>query len=829
MTLQFSCDYLGKSCRHHQVLAFLKVGHPRNGVVSRSTYALPHPGLGDSVRLHGILPGRIAYLDYIRHGRVAFPPSYLFGGQFPATEGIMNPYEKHVVKSLDELNVVSTRTSIRGRAVAHAAKRLLGVPQVSVTTMWLMTHVAAIGIVIALATPAGAINKSWVVDDGFWANPANWSPVGVPAAGDDVLLGNLPGVQNSTVSLGAAGLVQPENVTVSDGMTLRTDSSGIWAGLRVRVEGSNLVGGGGGFATLFRSTLRLDGLLKANSLLTDFLEIADGGQLVLEDYATAQVFGQMVIDATSTAQGTGSISFNNSGRTLANDGTIRAGSGQGLTIRQQELTDGRLDLDGDFGQGRLDVPAGRTLTFVDDELNDSFSGQISLDSGADLRMFIANGWTADAQSSIDIAGSIVGLPSELNGQHFTFGGTMSIAGDLAWHKVIADATLLPTANFHVSEGDRISFLGETTVHGGSIQTLSGNPQNGHVEFAGATNWDGNVIVDGSLVQTGEATVSGPSVVNATTVDLDGPIGNQTVWNINNLFVVNADSIDGTVGNVFFGTMNIAGGFLPKLTLNLTDPGDHWGMNGTMNLMGDPGIFLERLAGSRMDSFGDVTVTSGRVQISADTRFWSGTLDIGPAGAILRMTGQTLLTSQVEVNGQGTLRNGTNGQLTLSHMASLDDVGLVNDGLLLIGIEAPGIASVDRFTSSASATWQLDIGGYVLGDEFDHLVVTDQPASLDGLLEVLLFDDGDGIFLPQIGDEFTILTAISGVTGQFINSPVSSAAGMLFHWSVLYHPNDVTLVLADVTPALPEPTSAVLLALGMAIALHVAHRAHCRVR
>ena len=82
-------------------------------------------------------------------------------------------------------------------------------------------------------------------------------------------------------------------------------AAGIWAGERVVIEGSNLVGGGGGIATLFRSTLLLDGVLKGNSLLTDFLEIDDGGRLVLEDYAIAQVFNQMTIDATSTVEGTG--------------------------------------------------------------------------------------------------------------------------------------------------------------------------------------------------------------------------------------------------------------------------------------------------------------------------------------------------------------------------------------------------------------------------------------------------------------------------------------------------------------------------------------------
>src|SRR5690606_19830515 len=67
------------------------------------------------------------------------------------------------------------------------------------------------------------------------------------------------------------------------------------------------------------------------------------------------------------------------------------------------------------------------------------------------------------------------------------------------------------------------------------------------------------------------------------------------------------------------------------------------------------------------------------------------------------------------------------------------------------------------------------------------------------------------FVPSLGDEFTILTAVGGVSGQFQNSPVSWAAGKQFHWTVLYHPNDVTLRLDSIT--VPEPASVMLAALA----------------
>jgi hypothetical protein len=124
--------------------------------------------------------------------------------------------------------------------------------------------------------------------------------------------------------------------------------------------------------------------------------------------------------------------------------------------------------------------------------------------------------------------------------------------------------------------------------------------------------------------------------------------------------------------------------------------------------------------------------------------------------------------------------------------------------------------VDRFTNDDDGTLHVRLGGYALGAEHSHLLVTGGEASLDGLLEVLLIDDGDGLFLPQLGDEFSILTAAGGVTGQFDNSPVSIGGGKQFHWSVIYNPFDVRLRLDEIVA--PEPQTLLLVVLGAMAAL-----------
>ena len=70
---------------------------------------------------------------------------------------------------------------------------------------------------------ASAAVKSWAVASGPWGAGGNWSPVGVPGAADDVLIGPHIDAANETVTLNADASV--DSVTLTDGMTLRTSTS----------------------------------------------------------------------------------------------------------------------------------------------------------------------------------------------------------------------------------------------------------------------------------------------------------------------------------------------------------------------------------------------------------------------------------------------------------------------------------------------------------------------------------------------------------------------------------------------------------------------------
>jgi len=446
-------------------------------------------------------------------------------------------------------------------------------------------------------------------------------------------------------------------------------------------------------------------------------------------------------------------------------------------------------------------------------------------------MQLANAWTADANATIDAPGDGTGLASELNGTAFSLAGEVTVLGDSGYLQVNAPTTIQPTADILVSTDDRaefsatgaattiqggqftvwdgaqLDFNGPTTVLGGAFSTESSDVADGSVDFGGDTTWNGNITFDGAARQSGLAEVTGATTINADTFDMDGSTG-TTTWDVFANFAVNADTIDTSVvsPNRFDGTINVHGGFIPRLTINFTNPGTAWHVNGSMNLSGLTTLWETRVAGSHMHVNGNLSVTGGKVHISADTTFEEQpggcNVNIGPTTAALRFGGTTFVGGGTVFSGMGILQNAASGHMTLRDGVSMMDVGLVNQGDLAIRRntlpDLAGLVSVDRFTSENAATLQIRIGGYTLGLGHDHIVVTGGPAVLDGTLDVQLFDAGGVAFFPQIGDQFTILTAVGGVSGTFDVVTSACAGGNNYQWNVLYGPNDVTLQLGSIS-------------------------------
>ena len=238
--------------------------------------------------------------------------------------------------------------------------------------------------------------KSWAVASGPWGAGGNWSPVGVPGAADDVLIGPHINASNETVTLSADASV--DSVTLTDGMTLRTSTSFLNVAGGTQVSGQNIVG-----PSTYTSRLRIEDGGLGLDFTTGNLSLSNFGRATLESAASMQLSGVLTIADTSSLSGNGSVYLTkNSGTALDNDGRIEATVG-GLTIFQ--TAGGRIDLDGAGGQGLVVVNSGggNGLEINGDQLTDAFSGDIEMTSNSRLEMNLTNGWSAGSGSSLPSA------------------------------------------------------------------------------------------------------------------------------------------------------------------------------------------------------------------------------------------------------------------------------------------------------------------------------------------------------------------------------------------------------------------------------------------
>ncbi|MCB9850207.1 MAG: PEP-CTERM sorting domain-containing protein [Phycisphaerales bacterium] len=656
---------------------------------------------------------------------------------------------------------------------------------------------------------------SWIVGDGNWGDPGNWSGNVVPNGFDTVRIGNLPGVHDSTVTLGAPGSGYDE-LFLSNGMTLDT-------------AGGELVSFGPAHISGYKTKLIVrpaPGGINDASFIGE-LDLSDIAVLRLEDDAVVRLEGASKSASLSAISGHGTVKIN-SNIPFDNSGSIVPGVNGGLVINQGPTNNYPIDLDGSTEQGGISfTKPSSTLTINASGLADSFSDGILMGPSATLYMNVGDGWVADSESSIvTYGGGGVGA-AQIAGEHMNFGGHIHIGNGESDLRILAPSTMEPTTyveihednslqyvgeteikggTYLLSEGANIDFDGATTISGGTFNTFSNLSYQGAVNFNAPTTWKGNVVVNGVAHQFADAQVNGLTSIDAGVFDMDG--GGNTNWQINHILHLYTSSVDSTLTNTFDGTIDITNNLTSRLWVELDNPADEWTMAGEMVVNGNALQYPIRVAGSRVRVTGELTFVGERSRFTADAIFDNpSVVSFASPATDVRMTGATRIASGATIGGNGTLRNA--GSLLFEDGASLGDVALVNEGTLEVAI-GPGVASVDRLTTMGDSLWNIEIGGYAVGSERDQLVVSGGEAFLDGMINVALIDLGAGIFAPQIGDEFVVLTTLSGINGTFANDPVSMADGLTYEWSVNYGTHDVTLLLQNITP---EPSSLALLAFG----------------
>lgn len=159
------------------------------------------------------------------------------------------------------------------------------------------------------------------------------------------------------------------------------------------------------------------------------------------------------------------------------------------------------------------------------------------------------------------------------------------------------------------------------------------------------------------------------------------------------------------------------------------------------------------------------------------------------GGELELRGGVLDTQYVEIrggilSGSGLIKTGSGpiaGQVE-------NRVGVVAPGSIATGEEIGTLEIAGRFSNGPDGILEIEIGGLEAGTLFDVIAV-DGTAALNGTLDVSLIDLGDGLFDPQLGNTFEILTATEGIGGTF--ETLLLPAG--YDWFVRYNPDSVELV------------------------------------
>ncbi len=685
-----------------------------------------------------------------------------------------------------------------GRARGRMQRMLPGVPAGGGAGL---VGLAALALAAGLAAPASAADKSWDAGNGSWYTPGNWAPSGVPGHDDHIFIGDLPGVQNSTVTLGAPGGGY-DWLEVRSGMTL--DLAG---GELVSFDQAWVADAGS----------RIIVRPAAGPNLHDFqgvLFVGAGAFLDLRDNAPVRLFGAS--QSQGTLLGRGSILIASS-EPFLNDGVIRPSNNGGMVITQgYPDSDLPIDLDGQAGGGQIDFTVPFSVLEIDaGGLTDSFGGTINMVPGSLLTMNIGSGWEANPFADIHVNGANnPNAASMIDGEPLTLGGNLSIGAAQGHLRVLADAILQSSADVNLSDtawleldgattvagahfvlgqNAQLDFDGQTTLQSGEFTTHTSDAADGSVDFNGSTIWNGGgpVTINGVARQMGGAFVNGPMVINADVFDMDGD--GDTQWTIWNHLTINADTTQpGAADDTFTGTLNIAA-TAGRLTVNVEPPHADFHMSGEMNLIGHPAVFHTRYAGDNLQLHGELNV-SGKVAVETWVWAYEGALTIADADATLRLDDGCIIGLDCAISGDGEIRVGSGGTYNaLFPQADFGGVGLLNDGLLGV----PGGAAVDRFQQTAGGQWKVFLRGYDPGDN-DQLRVTGGDAQLAGALEVDFF-----LFAPVVGDEFTILSATGDVTGAFDANPMNCEDGRVYHWSVLYEPHSVRLRLDAITGLLGD--------------------------
>lgn len=373
------------------------------------------------------------------------------------------------------------------------------------------------------AGTAGGANLSWNNDYGNWSTPGNWSPAGPPAPADAVFIGNLLIAENAFVTLNVNATIS--SLAITDGMALNTNGHTLLVNGDVTVSGENSDPNNN---IVYPSRIQVEKSGNSDDLDVNNLTVSNGAGIEVEDGGVIEVDNVFTIGADSNLYGNGVIDFEgNEARVFVNDGIVQAAPGA-MVFNQNGA--GRIDLDGNSGNGRLSIATYSnitqeysTLTINGDQLSDAFSGEITLGGGFLAMNLSAGGWTADAASEITFIGDAAD-PATLSGSHASMFGLSNVFNVA---EIVAESTWGATGDVLLRNNAELRLVGKATLASATIEQ--------------APMASGGVVTNnGGVTVVSDTTVSLPTGV----FDMDGDAANSTLTlNGGVAFMLNVEAID----------------------------------------------------------------------------------------------------------------------------------------------------------------------------------------------------------------------------------------------------------------------------------------------
>lgn len=228
--------------------------------------------------------------------------------------------------------------------------------------------------------------------------------------------------------------------------------------------------------------------------------------------------------------------------------------------------------------------------------------------------------------------------------------------------------------------------------------------------------------------------------------------------------------------------------------------------------------------------------SGNYNLSAGSLYVSGNETIGRLGAgvfsqsggthtvgntltiygndTYNLSGGSLVAAKIS-NTQGGAFSFTGGKLAVGNFAG----SLINEGTLAPGASPGTTIITGDYLQSSAGTYAVEIGGLIAGSNHDVLNIYGT-ATLNGKLQVSMYDFGGGTFNPQLGSFYDILTAEVIQGGFDLYEYTSLELGK--EWTVSYLHDvdgsslDVVRLSVGVAAPVPEPEIYSMLFAGMGL-------------